>query len=249
MQFEIRVALRILAVLFAVAVLPKNASAGSVADSLAIAGTLKADSLTTRETPPPAPRRARRRQPEGPFFSASIGPAWPKGDLQELAATGIGADLSVWRTSRRLALGLRGSLTQFGGIPEFEQLLYFGTSGEVNQLRYTFFGLSWTTRLLILPEERWDPFLHVGLGAQTFKTTLQGRHVKGSNTEIAFSPDLGFGVHVSLPNDLAAEFLYAYTFARTPETITVADGAVLFGEGTIEYSQVRLGLVRRLGGR
>jgi len=225
MQFKVRIAARILAVLLAVAALPNDASAASHADSLA------------------------RPSSEGPFFSASIGPAWPKGNFAELSATGIGADLSVWRTKRRFAFGVRGSLTQFGGIPEFEQLLYAGTSGEVNQLRYTFFGLSWTTRFLILPEERWDPFLHVGLGAQTFKTTLQGRYVKGSNTEIAFSPDLGFGVHVTLRNDLAAEFLYAYTFARTPETITVADGAVLFAEGTIEYSQIKLALVRRLGGR
>jgi opacity protein-like surface antigen len=253
MQFKTRVAAPVLAISLAVAALPANALAAFHADSLAAATvSVKPDSLAPSETPklpPPSRRPFRPSSFEGPFFSAHIGPAWPKGDFKELSAKGIGADLSVWRTHRRLAYGVRGSLTQFGSIPEFRQLLFAGTSGRVNQLRYTFFGLSWTSRLLLLPDQRWDPFVHVGLGAQSFKTTLQGPNVKGSNAEIAFSPDLGMGIHVNLRGDLSAELLYAYTFARTPETITVADGAVLFSNGTIDYSQIKAGLVRRLGGK
>jgi len=251
MQFKIQVAVPVLAISLAVAALP--ALAAFHADSLAAATvSVTPDSVAPSETPkpPPASRPAYRPSSfEGPFFSAHIGPAWPKGTFKELSAKGVGADLSVWRTHRRLAYGVRGSLTQFGAIPEFRQALSAGTSGSVNQLRYTFFGLSWTSNLLLLPDQRWDPFVHVGLGAQSFKTTLQGPNVKGSNAEIAFSPDLGMGIHVNLRGDLSAELLYAYTFARTPETITVADGAVLFSNGTIEYSQIKAGLVRRLGGK
>ena len=189
------------------------------------------------------------RSPEGPLFSAHIGPARPAGQFKEIAATGIGEDLSVWLMRRRLAYGVRASLTQFGGAAELEQLFYGGTSGEVNQLRYNFFGLSATARLRILPDQRYDPFLQLGSGIQRFKTTLKGPNVEGSNSEIALSSDVGLGMHVDMRKDLAAELLWVYTLARSGESLTVADGAVLFSNGTIGYFQIKAGLMRRLGAR
>jgi hypothetical protein len=73
--------------------------------------------------------------------------------------------------------------------------------------------------------------------------------VKGSNSEIALSSDVGLGIHLNMRGGLAAELLWAYTLARAGESITVADGAVLFSNGTIGYFQIKAGLVRRLGGR
>lgn len=228
MQFKIRVAARFLAVSLAVAALPTNVWGASNPDSLVASGAA---------------------EQEGPYFSAHIGPAWPAGQFRDFAATGVGEDLSIWRMRRRLAYGIRASLTQFGGLAELEQLLYGGTSGEVNQLRYTFFGVSSTARLLIFPDRRYDPFLQLGSGIQRFKTTLKGANVEGSNSEIALSSDVGLGMHVSMWNNLAAELLWVYSLARAGESITVADGAVLFSNGTIGYFQIKAGLVRRLGGR
>jgi opacity protein-like surface antigen len=234
MPFKIQVAAPILTISLALAALPTNALGASLADSVAAA---------TVSTKPVTPST------EGPWFSAHLGPAWPAGQFKAFAATGVVGDLSVWLTGRTLAYGIRTSLIQFGGVAELEQLLYGGTSGKVNQVRYTFFGISATSRLRILPNARCDPFVQVGSGIQRFKTTLEGPNVKGSNSEIALSSDVGLGIHLNMRGGLAAELLWAYTLARAGESITVADGAVLFSNGTIGYFQIKAGLVRRLGGR
>src|SRR5947207_15113726 len=121
MQFKIRVTARVLAVSLAVAALPASAWAAS-ADSLAASVAAKPDSVAHSEQPKP-PRASRRRvarSPEGPLFSAHIGPARPAGQFKEIAATGIGEDLSVWLMRRRRAYGARARLAQFGGAGELE---------------------------------------------------------------------------------------------------------------------------------
>lgn len=199
--------------------------------------------------PPPEKEKAPAKE-RGPYLSAHVGPVLPLGSFRDIAETGFGLDASLhWRTSKRDVLGARIEFTEFGGDRDLEGFLSTGTAGAIDQLRFRLWGVSAISRWFILTGHRVDPFLHTSLGINGFTTSLAGPGGNGSHTSVTLpSYELGVGFNVRLAGRTNAELAAAYTRADAHDNTVTAAGAAFGTSGTLQYLQVKVGVVRRFGG-
>jgi hypothetical protein len=206
----------------------------------------------------PAPPVKEKSPPgkRGPYLGARAGAAVPLGSFfstatsfRDEAATGFAVDATLdWRTSRHDVYGVLGKFAEFGGERSVEDVLASGTSGSIDQIRYRHWGLAAMARWLILPERRIDPFLHTAIGIGGFTTTLSGPGGTGSHTSFAWSQELGAGLSLRLDPRTNVDVLAALTSADVSEGKTTVGAVSQTLSGTIQYLQIKVGIVRRLRG-